>query len=137
MKKISREELNKIFKRAKHFRPPKDMDKIDFSKIKFLGWIDQTRNVVYSVLDFNDKLEGVKWNFKRLGHVPLKPAFCEICKRHRRRDDIIMIIAKTRKTPKGVVYIERGNYVCYNIIDCSQKAKDTSALEILYKDILN
>ena len=136
MEKLTRQQLKTIFKKVKRFRLPKELDDIDFSKLKFFGWTDQTDNVAYTVLDYKGRLEGIRWEITRLTHVPLSPAFCEVCRKHRSRSEIMLVSAPTKKLPKGVSYQTRGNYICYNLFRCAEEAKEITALENLYQGIL-
>lgn len=136
MKKITRNQLKKIFKKVKHFRLPEDLEEREFDKLKFLGWVDQTDDVAYTVFEYKGKLEGIRWEITKLTYRPVSPAFCEICKKHRRRDEIMLITSKPRKLDKGTDFQTKGNYVCFDLLRCSLEAKDTKGLEILYKQII-
>lgn len=137
MEAVSREQLKKIFKKSKNFKPPRNFDEIKFSKIKFLGWWDQTANRVYIVHKYNGEMCGIAFDVMKLSSKPLARAFCEICQKHRKRDEIVMVSAPTRKKPKDVEYRIRGMYICGDLKQCEKDTKDLSNLEDLFEWILD
>jgi hypothetical protein len=136
MKPLTKQQLKTIFKKVKHFRPPKDLDEINFDQLTYLGWIDTTDMVAYTVYNYKGKPEGIRWQITQLTHKPLHLAFCEICRQQRPRGHILFVSSKTRKLSKGINYRTRGNYICSNFDKCNHSIKDHQGIEKLFRMII-
>jgi|GEM_PF-5588638 len=157
-------QLFKKTKRFKPPRPESGLENMDFESLKFLGWWDQTANAYYLVYKLERKAGGVstgtlggrteneaeeKEAEKRKELVGLKfdvlrlssrgvfaRAFCELCHKHRKREDILLISTETKKKPKGVDYRTKGIYVCADPVQCNKDMKNTADLDRFITAIL-
>lgn len=136
MIKITRENLKEIFKKVKKLRLPKDLESKDFDNLKYLGWIDGSDRVCYLVYEYKGKLEGLRLEFLRSSFKPLQRGFCEFCHRHRKKDEILFVSAKTKKLPKGVYYRVRGTYICSDFEQCNKDLKDDELVRKFFYQIL-
>lgn len=136
MERVSREQLKILFRKVKKLRLPKDLEDKDFDKLKYLGWLDETDQVCYLVYKYKGELTGLRLEVLRCSHKPLQRGFCEFCHKHRKRSDILLVSAKTKKLPKGINYRSRGNYICSNFDQCNRDLKDTKEIENFFYMIL-
>jgi hypothetical protein len=138
MVNLTRDQLKRIFKKERRLRLPKNLEEINFSELNYFGWIDLTDYVMYTVAEYNGKVEGIKWDITRPDStVGIRLEMCEICKQHRKTGEVVLISAKTRRKDKGVNYMSRGHYVCYDSTQCNQGMKNREGLEHLFSLILN
>ena len=134
---ISRDQLKKLFQDVKYFRIDEQFDHVDFSKIHYYSFFDQTDFVFYTVYNFEEELIGIKWNCSRPASKPLSLGLCDICKKHRERDGIISIYTKTRHIPKHIAYRSRGFQICFDYLKCNEDLKNMERLHFIYSAILN
>lgn len=136
MHSLSRENLKVLFEHVKHFRISEGFDDIDFESIYYYSWLDQTDNVLYMIYHFEDKITGIKWKAFRLPSKPLGLGLCDICKKHRKRGELISISAETEILPKNVTYRTKGFHVCIDYKMCNADLRNTERLDLLFSAIL-
>ena len=133
----TREQLKVIFKKAKHLRLPANLEEIDFSPLKYFGWLDETDRVYYMLYESSSELIGIRWEVLKLSNTTMKLGMCDICLKHRPLSSIQFVSTKTRKLPKGVYYRTRGRYICSDCFECNKDMKDNKGIEDLVKSITN
>jgi len=136
MQIITREQLKQLFPKVKKLRLPKDLDKIDFSNLHYLGWLDESDKVAYLVYNYHKQLTGLRFDFIRAGSQSMQLSFCELCKKHRKRSEIIFVTTRTKKRPKNVNYRVRGNYICSDFNQCNQDLVDLDWINKFFYQIL-
>ena len=136
MKVLSREEIKKLFENVKHFRVVDEIKEVEFESLNYYSFLDQTDNVFYTIYSFQNEIMGIRWKSFRLPSKPLGLGLCDICKKHRKRDEIISISAETKILPKHVSYRTRGFHVCLDYKMCNEDLKNTDRLDLIYSAIL-
>ncbi|MBN1618140.1 FBP domain-containing protein [Candidatus Dojkabacteria bacterium] len=132
MKTLTREDIKNIFKKVKKLRIPKDLLSIDFEKMKYFAWLEPSSQEVFMIYEYNGKQEGIKWDTTKASKSSTKMAFCEICKKHRSKNEILLITAKTKNKPKGVNSQTRGNFICSDFATCNESMDDLDGINSLY-----
>lgn len=136
MQKLTTQQLKTIFKKVKHLHLPKDLDSADFHSLKYYSWADEGDKVLYIVYEWNGTLRGIRWDALRVSSGPLQRGFCVICKKERKRDDVVFVTAETKRLPKGVFYRTRGNRICADYTRCNRDMKSDREIRNLYDLIL-
>ncbi|MGM7724530.1 FusB/FusC family EF-G-binding protein [Metabacillus sp. Hm71] len=111
-KEISDKSLKNLFPKVKKLKLP-NLEKIDFTEISYLGWTDQASERKYLVFVKENKLIGIKGTFKN-SH---KKGICSLCNSH---GQIGMFITESKPSVKGT-YINKGQYICQDSMECNQK----------------
>jgi hypothetical protein len=137
MQILSRDILKDLFSEVKHFRNSSDLEEVEFDSLFYYSWLDQTDQVFYTVFFFDKKIMGIRWKSFRLPSKPLGLGLCDICKKHRKRDEVISISAETKILPKNVNYRTRGFHICLDYKICNEDLKTTERLDLIYSAILN
>jgi hypothetical protein len=137
MQKLTRDQLKVLFDDVKHFRIAEDFDEVEFVDLTYYSFFDQTDFVFYTVYEFDGVLTGIKWNISRPSAKPLSLGLCDICRKHRKRDEIISIYAQTKVLPKNVNYRSRGFQICFDYLLCNEGGADEERINYIYQEILN
>jgi hypothetical protein len=137
MQILSRDVLKNLFSEVKHFRLSDNFDEVEFDSLFYYSWLDQTDQVFYTIYFFEKKMVGIRWKSFRLPSKPLGLGRCDICKKHRKRDEIISISSQTTILPKNVTYRTRGFHICLDYKMCNEDLKNTERLDLIYSAILN
>ena len=133
---ISRDQLKELFEDVKHLRIADDFNDINFNELSYYSFFDQTDFVFYTVYEFQGELVGLKWNVSRPPLRPLSLGLCDICKKHRKREEIISIYTQTKNFPKNVNYRSRGFQICFDYLICNSDLKDDERVTFIYEAIL-
>lgn len=136
MKKLSREEIKKIFKKVKHLRLASDFNDVNFDEIKYYSWIDETNKRFLMLREYKGDMMGIVWKIYRAKEAAMKLGRCEICLKHRKNHEVIFVYTKTKHLPKGIEYRSRGNFVCSDYRKCNQDMKNEDGIEKLFDLIL-
>lgn len=141
METVTREKLNELLKKVKRFKPPVGLEEIDFGPLKFLAWWDQTANAYYLVHEMDGdegkELVGLKFDVLKLStQGPFARAFCELCHKHRKRDEVLLVSTRMKKKIKGVDYRAKGIYVCSDPMQCNRDMKNTIDLDYFVQAVL-
>ncbi|MBD3329701.1 hypothetical protein GF357_04375 [Candidatus Dojkabacteria bacterium] len=136
MKKPSREDLKRIFKKVKKLRIPNGYEEVEFDGLKYYSWIDQTDNVLYTLAEIEGAVTGIRWDITKPGNVGVRLEMCEICRKHKKTGEVALLSAKTKKRPKGINYRTRGHYACIDYISCNEAMEDSSGIRKLFDLII-
>lgn len=136
MKSVTRDEIKKIFKKRKKLRIPQEFDYIDFSNLKYYSWYDPNDHGLYMLFEYNNVIDGIAWDTEFFSQGDTRLGRCEICKKVVELRDMVLVTSKTRFRRKGVVYIARGNYICFHCDKCNKGMQDTEGLKTLVELIL-
>ncbi len=137
MKIIDRDQLKNLFSNVKHFRIAEDFDDVNFESLLYYSYFDQTDNIFYTVYEFEGELVGLRWNISRPPAKPLSLGLCDICRKHRKRDEIISIYTQTKVLPKNVNYRSRGFQICFDYVLCNESLKEPERLDFIYFIIIH
>ncbi len=137
MKKLTRIELKELFEDTKHFRINEEFDEVSFDSLFYYSFYDGTDNVFYTVCEFGGKLVGIRWNVFRPSVKPLSLGLCDVCRKHRRRDEIISIYSQTKNLAKNMNYRTKGFFICFDFIECNKDLKNLDGIFFIYDQIIN
>lgn len=136
MQVISRDQLKELFSDVKHFRIAEDFEEVDFSQLYYYSFFDQSDFIFYTVYEFENELVGIRWNCSRPSAKPLALGICDICKKHRKREEVVSVYTKTKFLPPGVNYRSRGFQICFDYKICNEELEDVERLNFVYLAIL-
>lgn len=136
MQKVSRDQLKELFEKVKHFRVDENFDDVDFEDLSYYSFFDQSDFIFYTVYEFENEPVGIRWYCSRPPKKPLSLGLCDICKKHRKNDEIISVYARTKIFPPGVTYRTRGFMICFNYLQCNEDMKNTEQIDFIYSAIL-
>ena len=136
MNTVTRDELKKLFKKVKHLRLPPDLEAVQFDKIHYFCWYDNSDDVAYLITEINGKLEGLRGEVTRM---PVRASMmnqCSICHQGREFQDVMLFCAKRKRLPKGVYYHVTGTYICCDYQVCNQDMKNSEQIDRFFGQIL-
>jgi len=136
MDKIQRDQIKKLFHKVKKLRLPQDLENIDFSGLVYYSWLDQTDKVCYIIYNYKNQLQGLCLKYIRMPSGAMKLGFCEFCKKHRKRNEMIHVYTKTKNIPKKVNYRSRGTYICADFNQCNLDLKNQEGIDNYFYQIL-
>jgi hypothetical protein len=135
MQTVTREDLQKIFKKEKHLRISEDLETTNFDELKYYSWVDQTDKDLYMVYSRKGVLDGIRFEMTQIQNTGVKLGFCTICKKQKPLGEIMLLTAKTRFRPDGIDFRVRGNYVCTDSAECNHDMEDEEGVEALFASI--
>lgn len=135
MQSISRDQLKELFSDVKHFRIDENFDEVYFADLYYYSFFDQTDSVFYTVYEFEEEIIGLRWNISRPPTRPLALGLCDICKKHRKKDEIVSVYTQTKILPKHMNYRSRGFQICFDYSLCNEDLSNNNTLDFIYSAI--
>lgn len=137
MQALTRETLKKLFKKVKKLHLPDELEKVDFSKLKYYSWPDESSQRIYIVTDYKAATSGIKLEFIKSGSGPLRLGFCEFCHKHRKSHEVLFVATQTRRKPKNINYRSRGTWICADYRQCNKDLKNPDRVTEFFYRILD
>lgn len=126
-KKVTEENLKKLFPKAKKLKGPK-LESKNFKKMSYLSWIESS-NLMYLVTEKDGRLEGIQGSFTRSS----KSGICSVCNRH---SEVGLFTAKTKSSGQDN-FIKRGNYICQDSETCNSNIDTLERLHEFFGRLQN
>lgn len=123
MQTITRNDIKRLFKKVKKLYIPENIETVNFDSLLYYSWLDIGQETLYVVCDIRNKLEGIRFDVCISNSGSLKLGYCDVCKSQRRLEDTALVTSKVRNTPKGIVYLVRGRYLCLSFKECNEAIK--------------
>jgi hypothetical protein len=136
MRNITREEIKRIFKKVKHLRLPQKLEEINFSDLKYLGWVDESDDIAYLVSEYKGEISGLRCEITKTSNQRKIKGLCSICNQQKELNEIMLITTKMKRVPKGVDYRVGGVYICTDFKDCNLHLKSSDEIEKFFYTIL-
>jgi hypothetical protein len=135
MKRVTRDELKKLFKKVKHLRLPPNLEAIEFENQHYLGWQDESDDVYYVVTEVNGELTGVRGEVNKM---PIRKSMmhqCSICHQGREFEEVMLFTVQTKRPPKGIEYQVKGVYICVDSEQCNKDMKNGEQIEKFIRSV--
>ena len=124
MRVLNSEEILSAFpkKDRKNVKLPRNLEKIDWDNLDFLGWLHSSGHLAYMIFEWNGALEGLVLE-KSLAAKRNISKMCSLCKTISGSQGIVLFSSTLRKNKK----VSRAVYVCSDL-QCSLRVRGKIAL---------
>lgn len=130
MPNITRNELTKVFKKEKKLKIP--TLNIEYSKLVYLGWIDESTRKLLIAYNMEGKLLGMACRLPN--STSNNTNICTICN-HIGPESEVAFVSPICKPKNEDDYKSLGFHICLNSAECNERVTSTAKLEKLLKDV--